>query len=118
MVTEWHYIQDPKHYLANGRRIDQAEIRALTDCTRAFLLVNPQQSIRVHVGWCENDYQIDMATTEGQLEYKGIIDQAAATSCQYVLYTPAHSELAPLKENRDAWGWENLLCGRSVGYYG
>ena len=66
LVTEWHYIQDPKHYLANGRCIDQAEIRALTDCTRAFLLVNPQQSVRVHVGWCENDYQIDMATTEGR----------------------------------------------------
>lgn len=109
MVPEWQYVEDPQQYAAIGPRIDQAEIHAVTDCARAFFKVDRQQSVRVHIGWCENDYQIDMATPEGQTEYKRIIDQAAAVGCRYVLYTPAHSGLATRSENRDAWGWENLL---------
>src|SRR5262249_45509437 len=64
---------------------------------------------RIHVGWCENDYQIDLAKPEGRAEYKRIIDQAAALGCTHLLFAPDHSELASLKENRDAWGWESLL---------
>lgn len=109
MLPEWHYVRDPDQFASGGPRIDQAEIQALTACARAFLDVDPEQSVRVHVGWCENDYQIDVATPAGRAEYKRIIDQAAAVGCQHVLYTPAHSELAPVSENRDAWSWENLL---------
>jgi len=109
MAYEWHYVQDPDVFLQEGDRIDWAEIQAVTDCARAFLLEDRTQSVRVHIGWCENDYQIDRATEEGKVEYRRIIDRAAAMGCQYVLYTPSHSRLAPLKECRDAWGWESNL---------
>ena len=109
MAYEWRYVQDPDRFLQEGDRIDWAEIEAVTNCARAFLLEERTQSVRVHIGWCENDYQIDMATEEGKIEYRRIIDQAAAMGCQYVLYTPSHSELAPLEECRDAWRWESNL---------
>jgi len=106
MVPEWKYIPGAKQ---EGATIDMAEVDSLVECVRAFLLYRPTKSIRVHIPWCENDYQIDVAKPEGREEYKRIIERAAEMGCQYVLYTPANSELAPLRENRDAWGWENLL---------
>ena len=108
-MPEWRYIQDPDKFLAEGDRIDWAEIEAVTDCARTFLLEERTKSVRVHIGWCENDYQIDFGTDEGKVEYRRIIDQAAAMGCQYVLYTPSHSTLAPLEECRDAWRWESNL---------
>ena len=109
LLPEWNYVEDPAVFLGEGVHIDRGEIEALTQCMRAFLLVDPQESARVHIGWCENDYQIDVSTESGNREYKRIIDQAAALGCQHVLYTPANYPVAPLSQNRDAWGWENVL---------
>lgn len=109
MLPEWNYIDDPDSFIKEGEQIDRGEIDALTKCIHAFLLVDPKKSVRVHVGWCENDYQIDISTKEGNKEYKRIIDQAAALGCQHVLYTPANNLVAPLSENKDAWSWENVL---------
>lgn len=109
MLPEWNYVQHPDNFLEKGQQIDQGEVAALTECMHAFLLVDPKKSVRVHIGWCENDYQVDVSTKEGNTEYKRIIDQAASLGCQYVLYTPADNAVAPLEDNRDAWGWENSL---------
>ncbi|MGA2864435.1 MAG: hypothetical protein ABSF95_08095 [Verrucomicrobiota bacterium] len=89
--------------------LDRAEVDALVECVRAFLLWRPAHPVRLHVAWCENDYQIDIATPEGRAEYRRIIDQAAAIGCRFLLFTPANSAVSSLAENRDAWGWENLL---------
>jgi hypothetical protein len=109
MLPEWNYVQQPDNFLEKGQQIDQGEVTALTECLHAFLLINPKKSVRVHIGWCENDYQIDVSTRQGNEEYKRIIDQASALGCQYVLYTPGDNAVAPLEENKDAWGWENSL---------
>ena len=108
-IPEWTFVPDYQKYLAENPQIDMAEADALVQCVRSFLLYRPEKSIRVHVPWCENDYQIDVATAEGWEEFKRIIDRAVDVGCQYTLFTPANSELSSLKENRDAWGWENLL---------
>ncbi len=108
-VPDWQYFPEPQERLEQGPQFDMAEIEAITDCVEAFLLYHPKKSVRVHVGWCENDYQIDVGTSEGRTEYKRLIDQAAAIGCQHILYTPANADFAPLKENRDAWNWENIL---------
>ena len=107
MVPEWKFVAGAPP--ANAPAVDRSEVEAMTDCARAFLLYHPTRSIRVHVGWCENDYQIDIARQAGRDEYKRIIDQAAATGCSHALFTPANSALASLAENRDAWGWESVL---------
>jgi hypothetical protein len=106
-ISEWQYIPDGTS--ASGAGIDRSELDALANCVRAFMLWQPTNSTRVHVGWCENDYQIDVGTTAGQSEYQRIIDQAAAVGCKNVLYTPANSLLSSLAANTDSWGFENVL---------
>lgn len=108
-VPEWTFVADYRSYLAGVPQIDTAEADALVACVRSFLIYRPQRSVRVHVPWCENDYQIDVADPEGWEEFQRIIDRAVEVGCQYTLFTPANSEVSSLKENRDAWGWENLL---------
>ena len=108
-VPEWKCVSDYPKYLAENPLIDLGEAEAVVECVRAFLLYKPTKSIRVHVPWCENDYQIDVSTPEGWVEYTRIIDVAAARGCRSTLFTPANSEFSSLLENRDAWGWENLL---------
>ncbi len=107
-VPEWKAPEDAEGP-GRGPSIDSEEVEALTDCVRSFLLNVPQKSIRVHIPWCENDYQIDVGTPEGLEEYKRIIDRAAELGCGYVLFTPANGQLSKLEDNTDDWGWENVL---------
>ncbi len=107
MEPEWNWVPGPA--AKDAEWLDAAEVDALVGCVRAFLLWNPERAVRAHIGWCENDYQIDIGTAEGRAEYKRIVDQAAAVGCRHILVTPANNALAPLSENRDAWGWENVL---------
>lgn len=107
MVPEWKL--DAEAPRPGDPWLDSAEVDAVVACVRSFLLWQPTHPVRINVGWCENDYQIDIATPEGRAEYKRIIDQAAAVGCHYILFAAANSEESSLRENRDAWGWENLL---------
>ena len=106
MVPEWKYSPLPE---TNQVMMDIEETEALIACVRSFLLYHPTNSVRIHVGWCGNDYQIDAATSEGRTEYKRIIERAAAMGCKHLLYGASHSTLGPMSENRDAWGWERVL---------
>jgi hypothetical protein len=107
-VPEWEFVADYDKWLGEVPTIDLHEVDALTDCVRAFLLYFPGRT-RVHIPWCENDYQIDVGTPEGVEEYKRIMDRAAELGCTDLLYTPANSRLSRLEDNADAWGWENVL---------
>jgi hypothetical protein len=107
LAPEWKLVAEADR--PTDAWLDRAEVDALVDCVSAFLLWRPTHTTRLNVGWCENDYQIDVATPEGRAEYKRIIDQAAAIGCRNILFAPANSAVATLPENRDAWGWENLL---------
>ena len=42
--------------------LDEAEVAAFTAVVRSALLYQPARPINVFVGWCVNDYQIDIAT--------------------------------------------------------
>jgi len=108
-LEEWRHVPNPQQAFDRAPRLDRAELDALTRCVEAFQLFRPQQSVRVHVPWCENDYQIDVGTAEGRAEYRRIIDQAAAVGCHHMLFTPGNSEVSSLAENADAWAWENVL---------
>jgi hypothetical protein len=108
-LREWQYVPEPEQAFANHPLLDMAEFDAVTRCVDAFVLYRPQKSLRVHVPWCENDYQIDVAKPEGRAEWKRILDQCAAVGVEHSLFTPANSEVAPLKDNADAWGWECCL---------
>jgi hypothetical protein len=89
--------------------MDQGEIDTFTELVRAFLLVKPSKPVNVLVGWCLNDYQIDVATAEGRAEYKRIFDQAAAVGADYVLYAPSNSDVSRRELSVDDWSWEHVL---------
>jgi hypothetical protein len=108
-APEWKYFADPDQAFAGKAMFDRAEFEAMTRCVAAFARFKPGKSLRVHVPWCENDYQIDVGTPEGRTEWKRIIDQCAALGVDHALFTPGNQALAPLSENADAWGWENCL---------
>ena len=108
-IGEWKYLREPERAFDGQPSLDRAEFEAMTRCVDAFALVRPKRSLRVHVPWCENDYQIDVATPAGRGEWKRILDQCAAIGCDHTLFTPANSAVAPLQDNADAWGWENCL---------
>jgi hypothetical protein len=107
-VPEWKFVPDYGKLLAEVPTIDANEVQALTECVKSFLLYFPGR-VRVHIPWCENDYQVDVGTLEGVEEYKRIMDRAAELGANYLLYTPANRELSRLEDNADAWGWENVL---------
>ncbi|MDQ6887998.1 MAG: hypothetical protein M3068_11985 [Gemmatimonadota bacterium] len=89
--------------------LDEAELSAFTELVRAFLLYHPTEPANVFVGWCVNDYQIDVATPAGRAEYKRVLDRAAELGARYVLYAPANSALARRRSSADYWGWEYVL---------
>ncbi|MCK7489559.1 MAG: hypothetical protein MZU79_04450 [Anaerotruncus sp.] len=84
--------------------IDASEVEALTGCVRAFLLYYPGRSVRVHIPWCENDYQIDVGTPEGVEEYKRIMDRAAELGVTHLLYTPGQQRALAARGQRRRLG--------------
>ncbi len=89
--------------------MDEAEVEAFTDMVRAFTLARPARPVNVFVPWCLNDYQIDIATAEGRVEYKRVLDVAAELGADYAVFAPTNSDLAKREDSTDDWSWENLL---------
>jgi hypothetical protein len=108
MIPEWRLAAtEPEMIAATG--LDVGEIDAFTSAVRAFLMHPPERPVNVFVGWCVNDYQIDIATEEGRTEYKRVIDRAAELGADHVLFAPTNSALAHREDSTDDWSWENLL---------
>jgi hypothetical protein len=104
MVPEWR--------LGPGEAnpgMDEAEVEAFTDMVRAFMLAQPARPVNVFVPWCLNDYQIDIGTAEGRVEYKRVFDVAAELGADYAIFAPTNSDLARREDSTDDWSWENLL---------
>ena len=104
MLPEWQLDPGDK-----PQGLDEAEVFAFTEMVRAFLLYRPANPLNLMVGWCANDYQIDIATPEGRAEYKRILDMAADVGAEHVLFAPANSEVARRSESSDDWKWEYVL---------
>ncbi len=103
MIPEWKASGDPLPGL------DEAEVAAFTAMVRALLIYEPKSPLNIFVGWCVNDYQIDVGTPEGRAEYRRVFDQAAASGARYVLYAPSNSALSRREESVDDWSWEHVL---------
>ena len=109
MPAEWVMASaDP---LPSG--MDEAEIAAFTDLVRAFLLYRPARPLNIMVGWCVNDYQIDVAGADGRAEYQRIIDRAAELGAQYLLYAPSNTSLSRREDSLDDWSWEHVALARA-----
>lgn len=106
LIPEWKWIERSR---SEEPAQDRAENAAFMDCVRAFVMNSPQRSSKIHVGWTENDYQIDLSTTVGREEYKRIIDQAVELGCDRLLFAPSNTALAQEKYDTDSWHWEHVL---------
>ena len=105
MIPEWRL--DPPQPLGPG--MDDGEIAAFTNLVRSFLLYKPEKPLKLMVGWCVNDYQIDVALPEGRAEYTRIIDRAAELGAEHLLFAPSNSALSRREESLDDWSWEHTL---------
>src|SRR2546425_5911662 len=88
--------------------MDEVEVEAFTGLVRAFL-ITPPRPVKIFVGWCVNDYQIDVATPEGRAEYRRILDRAAGLGAEDVLFAPSNSDLSRREASVDDWSWEHVL---------
>jgi len=104
MTPEWKL-----HTADSAEGMEPGEIEAVTECVRAFLVYRPQKPLRFFVGWCANDYQIDVGTPAGRAEYKRMIDRAAEMGAEYVLFAPANSAVSRREDSADDWSWEYVL---------
>ncbi|MCK5173535.1 MAG: hypothetical protein KAR47_09090 [Planctomycetes bacterium] len=89
--------------------VDGGEVEAFVDCVKAFLLYKPEKSARIHIPWCENDYQIDVATEDGRAQFKRIVDACSALGVEHMLYTVRNEDIATQEDASDNWHWEHLL---------
>jgi hypothetical protein len=105
MTYEWKLEPAAK----NEDGADTSEVKFFADCVRHFLLRPPSEPISVEVGWTINDYQIDVATAEGQSEYQRIIEASSNLGLQNILYAPANSDLSSVANDADDWNWEHVL---------
>jgi hypothetical protein len=96
-VPEWQLGKS----LPDGQ--DEAEVEAVTECVRAFLMTHPQKSVRMHCGWYENDYQIDISNSDGREEYKRIIDATAAIGCDHLTFAPQNTGVSSHDRCIESW---------------
>ena len=110
-------IREPAHMLPEwslgpveqSPGLEKTEIGAVTGAVRNLMLYRPTEPVNIFVGWCVNDYQIDIGTEAGRAEYKRVIDRAAELGARHVLFAPTNSDLAKREDSTDDWSWENLL---------
>ena len=90
--------------------LDEAEHEAMLACVRSASSAPPRStSVKINIGWCENDYQLDIARAGDRAEYKRIIDRAAQLGLTHILFAPRNSDVSSRANNSDAWGWEQIL---------
>jgi len=104
MIPEWKLSASDA---APG--MDESEIATFQNVVSAFVLDNVARPVDVFVGWCVNDYQIDISTAEGRAEYKRVVDRAVEMGAKHVLFAPSNTSLSLRALSADDWGWENLL---------
>ena len=95
-----------------GGSLYQSEMLAIKNCARHFFTGNQRTTpITFNVAWDENDYTIDMATTDGQLQYQRIVKMNAILGNEYLTFAPTNSDHSDRWNPReeDGWGWEHLL---------
>lgn len=90
--------------------LDESEQTAMVSALRAHLVTPPSgPTVKLHVPWTENDYQLDIALAADRAAYKRIIDRAAQMGVSHVVFAPRNSDVSCKRNNSDAWGWEQLL---------
>lgn len=96
----------------SSQGLNVGERMAFMRCVESYHLDKSSRetaSVKVNVAWDENDYQIDVGTSEGRNEYKRIIDRNSQLGVTHIVYGPGNSLHASRFNTTDGWGWEFVL---------
>mmetsp|Transcript_99656 Transcript_99656/g.181800 ORF Transcript_99656/g.181800 Transcript_99656/m.181800 type:complete len:1071 (+) Transcript_99656:82-3294(+) len=88
--------------------VNAGEVDAFKKSAATLFLDSELQNktLKVHVAWAENDYQIDVGTDKGQFEYRRIFKRAAQLGVDYVVYEPRNTAHLTEFNATDGWGLE------------
>ena len=85
-------------YEGSTSQLEFAETAAVTRAV-AHSLVAPSDdnvTVKINIGWCENDYQLDISLPDDRAAYKRIIDRASEMGITHVLFAPQQGQSALL----------------------
>ena len=110
-VPEWKWVPDYAAYLAENPVLDEAESDALVECVRAFLLYRPSR--RASASTCPGARTTTRSTwprPRGWAEYRADHRPGRRAGLRRTRSSPRPTAAGlASSDNRDAWGWENLL---------
>eukprot|EP00300_Choanocystis_sp_HF-7_P008616 c16008_g1_i1.p1 GENE.c16008_g1_i1~~c16008_g1_i1.p1 ORF type:complete len:999 (-),score=182.04 c16008_g1_i1:1048-4011(-) len=99
-------------YFDSVTGLNLGERRAFADCVDSMILDKParqKSTIKVNIGWDENDYQIDVGTDAGWAEYQRIILQNEKFGVSHIVFAPQNSRYSSRVNTSDDWGWDHVL---------
>eukprot|EP00054_Salpingoeca_dolichothecata_P030821 m.254091 g.254091 ORF g.254091 m.254091 type:complete len:1086 (-) comp26725_c1_seq16:94-3351(-) len=106
---DWHNTAKSKP--ANDA-FNTGERDAFIEAVEHFVLLSPSRhssSLKVNVGWDENDYQIDLRNVTESAQYTRILKRNAEFGVDHVVFAPTNTDLCLKSEATDSWGWEEVL---------
>jgi hypothetical protein len=94
---------------SNPGWLNTAERDAFRDAAQALYMNPPEKSVKVHIPWTENDYQIDIINSTLFAQYQRIFARLQQLGVTHNLYAACDSEVSTRANNTDSWGWEEVL---------
>ena len=89
--------------------LNYAERDAFRELGEAHFELPPERTVRVHIPWTENDYQVDIANATQWPEYVRILTMLSRIGVDRLLYAAANSDVSSVANCTDDWCWEEVL---------
>ena len=103
-------------YINDGYDINIGERDAFVACLEKFHFDRKRRDsaassvLITYVGWDSNDYQIDLASDDGQTQYRRMLDRASQLGVTHMIIAPRDTSIAANQSlASDNWGWEPVL---------
>jgi len=91
-----------------GAMLDYAERDALRAAAETHYLLPPTVTVKINVGWTENDQTVDISNSS-IVEYERIIAMANAIGLTHILAAPQNTNVSSYVNATDWWGFEEIL---------
>jgi hypothetical protein len=89
--------------------LNNAERDAYRALGEAHFQLPHEGTVRVHIPWTENDYQIDISNATQWPEYVRILTTLSRIGVDRILYAGANSDVSQVEACTDDWCWEEVL---------
>lgn len=102
------FVRQPagKSWWSRGESsLDEAEVEAAREIVASVVPWEKGQVTSCHVPWCENDFEIDINTPEGEAAYTRMLDLLAEIGCEYTIFSPGGGDYP----QRPDGGWQHVM---------